>query len=68
MSSTLPLTGHSSSNEASALDALALRYPKIPPQVRLKAALLFYGLRDDPETVRALVEAGDLMLVLPDTK
>ena len=53
------MTDHSSSNEASALDALALRYPKIPPQVRLKAALLFYGLRDDPETVRALVEAGD---------
>lgn len=41
------------------LAELASKYPKIPEQVRLKAALLFFGVRDEPEVVRALVEAGD---------
>lgn len=43
----------------SILDRLAIDYPDIPSVVRLKAALLFFGLRDEPQIVKALVEAGD---------
>jgi hypothetical protein len=43
----------------SVIDRLQKDYPAIPSQVRLKAALLFYGLQDRPGVVRALVEAGD---------
>ena len=44
---------------SSVLDRLAADYPSIPHQVRLKAALLFYGVHDSDPHVRALVEAGD---------
>ena len=43
----------------SILDRLQSDYPDIPPVVRLKAALLFFGLRTEKGVVRALVEAGD---------
>ena len=43
----------------SVLSMLREKYPSIPEQVILKAALLFYGVRDQPGAVRALVEAGD---------
>ena len=43
----------------SILDRLSEDYPDIPSVVRLKAALLFFGLRDEPQIVKALVEAGD---------
>lgn len=60
MSQPMPAsTSSSQRSDLSALDQLAQDYPDIPAQVRLKAALLFYGLRDEPATVRALVEAGD---------
>lgn len=43
----------------SVLDRLEADYPQIPAVVRLKAALLFYGLKDSEEQVKVLVEAGD---------
>lgn len=43
----------------SVLDRLEADYPQIPAVVRLKAALLFYGLHDNERQVKALVEAGD---------
>ena len=43
----------------SVLDRLEADYPQIPAVVRLKAALLFYGLQDNERQVKALVEAGD---------
>ena len=43
----------------SILDRLKVDYPNIPPVVRLKAALLFFGLRNSEGVIKSLVEAGD---------
>ncbi|MAD60967.1 MAG: hypothetical protein CMH49_05570 [Myxococcales bacterium] len=45
--------------DESVLDRLAADHPQVPAVVRLKAALLFYGLQDSERQVKFLVEAGD---------